>query len=74
MGKTVTKSFNGENLQQMTKLTDYNNTVNENNLTPGGCLPLPQGYIHVYDHHFQTSPLKAKFYVETPWEGEQKFI
>ena len=24
-------------------------------LTPGGCLPLPRGYIHVYYHHFQIS-------------------
>ena len=24
-------------------------------LTPGGCLPLPWGYIHVYDHNIQTS-------------------
>ena len=22
--------------------------------TPGGCLPLPRGYIHVYDHYCQT--------------------
>ena len=22
---------------------------------PGGCLPLPRGYIDVYDHHFQRS-------------------
>ena len=21
----------------------------------GGCLPLPRGYIHVYDHNIQTS-------------------
>ena len=27
----------------------------EKNLTPGGCLPLPWGYIHVYDHNIQTS-------------------
>ena len=28
-------------------------------LSPGGCLPLPRGYIHVYDHNIQTSsPLK----------------
>ena len=27
----------------------------ERNLTPGGCLPLPWGYIHVYDHNIQTS-------------------
>ena len=24
-------------------------------LTPGGCLPLPWGFIHVYDHNIQTS-------------------
>ena len=22
---------------------------------PGGCLPLPRGYIHAYDHNIQTS-------------------
>ena len=26
--------------------------------TPGGCLPQPRGYIHVYDHNIQTSSLK----------------
>ena len=26
------------------------------NFSPwGGCLPLPRGYIHVYDHNIQTS-------------------
>ena len=24
----------------------------------GGCLPLPRGYIHVYDHNIETSSLK----------------
>ena len=24
-------------------------------MTPGGCLPLPLGYIHEYDHNIQTS-------------------
>ena len=42
-------------------------------MTPGGCLPLPRGYIHVHNHYFQTSsplkPIKPKFYVEPPWEG-----
>ena len=48
MGKTCSKGLNG-----------LNNTVNEKNLTQGGCLPLPQSYKHVNDHHFQTSfPLK----------------
>ena len=29
------------------------------NLSPGGWLPLPRGYIHIYDHNIQTSsPLK----------------
>ena len=62
-------------------LTCLNNTVNENNLTPGGCLPLPQGYIHVYDHHFQTSsPLKPlgqpkpNFILSLLGKGEWKFV
>ena len=25
------------------------------NLIPGGCLPLPRDYIHIYDHNIQTS-------------------
>ena len=29
--------------------------VYENILSPGGCLPLPRGYIHVYDHNIKTS-------------------
>ena len=40
----------------------------------GGCLPLPRGYIHVYDHNIQTSSSlkslgqsKPKF-VEHRWE------
>ena len=40
----------------------------EKNLTPVGCLPLPWGYIHVYDHikysniYFSETaiPIKAK--------------
>ena len=44
-GKTVRKSFNGRNLQQMTRVTKglclYKNS------DPRGCLPLPQVYIHV---------------------------
>ena len=47
MGKTWSKGLNW-----------LNNTVNKKNLTPGGGLPLPRDYIHVYDHHFQTSSLK----------------
>ena len=27
----------------------------KNKMTQGGCLPLPKGYIHVYDNNFQTS-------------------
>ena len=44
-----------------------------------GCLPLPQGYIHVYDHNIQTSSslkplgqLKPNFHVEHPLEGGMK--
>ena len=29
--------------------------TNKKTMTPGGCLPLPQGYIHEYDHNIQTS-------------------
>ena len=77
MGKTVIKSFNwggGE-------LYWLNNTVNEKILTPGGCLPQPQGYILVYDHHFQTrfplKPLgqsKPNFMWGLLGKGERKFI
>ena len=42
-------------------------------LTPGGCLPMPWGYIHVYDHNTQTSySLKAKLYVEHHKVGGMK--
>ena len=42
-----------------------------------GCLPLSRGYMHVYNHYYQTSskiasPIKAKFYVEPPWEVGKK--
>ena len=54
----------------------------KNNLLQWGCLPLPRGYIHEYDHHFQSFyslkhllwPSKRKFHVEPPcWEVGQKF-
>ena len=48
-------------------------------LTPGGCLPLPRGYIHVYDHNILTYsfsetalPIKAKLYVEHHQVGGMK--
>ena len=44
MEKTVTKSFNGKNLQQMTKLTEDLSVV----FTPGVCLPLPWGLVYAY--------------------------
>ena len=42
-----------------------------------GCLSLPWGLIHVYDHYFQTSFLKlgqskSKFCVESAWEVGKK--
>ena len=50
------------------------------NFSPwGGCLPLPQSYIHVYFHNNETSsppetawPIKAKLYMDHPWEGGKK--
>ena len=30
-----------------------------NKMSSGGCLPLPQCYIHVYDHNVQLSSLKT---------------
>ena len=44
MGKSCSKGLN--------LLNKY---VNEKKLTPVACLPLPRGYIHVYDHRFQRS-------------------
>ena len=41
-GKTCRKWANGQK-------------VYENKLCPWGCLLLPRGYIHVYDHNIQTS-------------------
>ena len=52
-GKNRKISFNGRKLarnEQMDKIYVY-----ENILGLGGCLPLPWGYIHVYDHNIQTS-------------------
>ena len=46
MGETVKKSFNRENLQHMTKWTE--DLCFEENFTQGGCLPLLQGYVHVW--------------------------
>ena len=44
----------------------------------GGCLPLPQGYIHVYDHNIQTSTslkllgqLKPNFMWSIVKEGDE---
>ena len=34
---------------------DRNFMFMRKNLIPGGCLPLPWGYIHAYDHNIQTS-------------------
>ena len=81
MGKTVIKSFNGGGETCSKGLYWLNNTVNEKNLTPGGCLPQPRGYILVYDHHFQTcfplKPLgqsKPNFMWSLLGKGERKFI
>ena len=49
MGKTVKRPFNGTILQQI---------INKKQFSPGGCLSLDWGYIHVYDHYIQTSSRK----------------
>ena len=47
-GKTCRKWANGQNIYVYEKIW-----------SPWDCLPLPPGYIHVYDHNIQTSsPLK----------------
>ena len=56
--------------------------VNENNISPGGCLSIhvPRGYIHVYDHTIQTSSLKplGQSKPNSMWnierKGERKFV
>ena len=70
MGKPCWKWANGQNIY-----------VYENILAPVGCLPLPWGYIHVYDCNIQTSstlkPLgqsKPDFIRSILEKGEQKFI
>ena len=53
-GKNRKISFNGRNLARNEQM-DRKFMFMEINLTTGGCLPLPWGYIHVYDHNIQTS-------------------
>ena len=48
-----------------------------NFMSSGGCLPLPWGYIHVYDHNnysniFSEAARPAKYYVENHSEGGTK--
>ena len=40
----------------MSKLMDRRLMVYENIFGPEGCLPLPRGYIHVYDHNIKIPP------------------
>ena len=52
-GKNRKMSFNGRKLarnEQIERIYVY-----ENILGPGGCLPLPRGYLHVYDQNIQPS-------------------
>ena len=57
----------GKNLQQIPIVTE--SLCLYKKMTPGSCLPLPRGHVHVYEHYFQTSfQFKAKFYSE-PLEG-----
>ena len=64
MGKNRKMSFNGKNLARNEQM-DSSIQVYDNILGPEDCLPLPRGYIHVYDQNIQTSSeIKAKLYVE----------
>ena len=67
MGKNRKMSFNGRILAR----NEQKIYVHEKIFGPGGCLPLPRGYIHVNDQNIQTSSettglIKAKLYVEHP--------
>ena len=53
-GKNRKMSFNGRKLARNEQI-DRKIYVYENILGPVGCLPLPRGCIHVYDHNIQTS-------------------
>ena len=55
--------------------------LSEKNLSQGGCLPQPRGYIHVYDHNIQISsslkPLgqsKPNFIWSIVRKGQWKFL
>ena len=56
-GKNRKISFNGRKLNRNEQMDrKFMFMINyENILGPGGCLPLPRGYIHVYDHDIQAS-------------------
>ena len=48
-------------------------------MSPGGCLPLPLDYIHIYDHYFKHLLWKhcakcneSQFYLEPLLEEEKK--
>ena len=74
MGKTVTKLFNGENLQQRTKL---NNCVYENKYPRGFSAPalgLNTCIWLLFSNIFSETawPIKAKFRVEPSWEVGKK--
>ena len=72
----ITKSFNGGKH----KIKDYIDLIllRKKKLTPGGCLPLPRGYIHVHNQLLSNIfsetawPINAKFYVEPSLEWRTK--
>ena len=75
MGKSVEKSFDGENLQQRTKLT-----YGDKKKYPGGCLSLPRAAIYMYItinlYIFSETawPSNAKFHVQPPCEEGKVYI
>ena len=56
-GKNRKISFNGRKLARNEQM-DRKFMFMKIFLGPGGFLPLPRFYIHVYDHNIQTSSLK----------------
>ena len=73
--KTVSKSFNENNLQQMTKLTEY--LAHLSRRLTGELIGYPwsgacPSTISSIISSETALPIKAKFYVEPPWEGGTK--
>ena len=65
MGKTVRKSFNRRNLTANDQ-SDMRYMFELKILNPVGCLPLPRGYIHVYN--------QAKMFIKSDFKDFETYI